>query len=80
VTRLAPTPERVAIARRIATREWTVGHDEEAFANLDPAHRDLIDAGMAILYMPPTRLRLDYWTLTDRGREWLARAEQESQR
>ncbi|MGK5682422.1 hypothetical protein [Actinoplanes sp. URMC 104] len=74
---LEPTPERIAAARRAASREWTVEHDENAYATCGPAMTDLINAGLALLYMPPTRLRLDYWTLTPRGFEWLARAERD---
>lgn len=76
---LEPTPERIAVAKRVATREWTVGHDEAAFSGIETAHRELIDAGMVVLHLPPTRLRLDYWTLTPRGHEWLARAEAATQ-
>jgi hypothetical protein len=77
---LETTPERITMAKRAATREWTVEHDESAYATCGPVMTELINAGLVVLYMPPTRLRLDYWTLTPRGVEWLARAEQESQR
>lgn len=71
MTLLEPTPELLACTRRVATREWTLGPDDSAYPD-DPALRQLIDAGYATVYYPPTRLRDDYWTLTTRGREWLA--------
>lgn len=70
---LDPTPELLAVAWRVATGDWTVGHDEDAFGGMDPDLRLLVDKGYAVLYVPPTRLRLDYWTLTTTGREWLAK-------
>lgn len=70
-----PTPELLAAARRVATGEWTVEHDEDAFGGAEPALRVLLTANLVELYLPPTRLRLDYWTLNTRGREWLASAE-----
>jgi hypothetical protein len=69
---LDPTPELLATARRVATREWTVGPEESAFTDMDPSLRQLVDAGYAVLYMPPaSRLRDDYWTLTWLGEQWL---------
>lgn len=75
---LEPTPDLLAVAQRVASREWTVAHDEDAFTSMDPNLRLLVDAGYAVLYLPPTRLRDDYWTLTDTGREWLAEHAQEA--
>ncbi|MER7280532.1 hypothetical protein ABT369_39445 [Dactylosporangium sp. NPDC000244] len=68
---LEPTPELLACARRVATREWTLGPDDSAYPD-DPALRKLVDASYATVYYPPTRLRDDYWTLTTSGRAWLA--------
>lgn len=39
---------------------------------MDPNLQLLVAANMAVLYFPATRLRDDYWTLTQRGRDWLA--------
>lgn len=73
MTDLEPTPELLATARRVATNGWTVGADEDAYgADMDPHLRQLVDASLAILYYPPTRLRDDYWALTLDGRVWLA--------
>ena len=70
---LEPTPELIAVARRVATREWTVGAEENAFGpDMDPNLRQLTDASYVMLYFPPTRLRDNYWTLTPAGQEWLA--------
>jgi hypothetical protein len=70
---LEPIPDLIAAARRVATREWTVGPEEVAYGpDMDPNLQTLVDASYVVLYFPPTRLRLDYWTLTQRGRDWLA--------
>lgn len=74
---LTPTPGLLAVARRLATGDWTVAHDENPYTDMDPDLRALVDLGYVVLYMPPTRLRLDYWTLTSRGRKWLARHDAE---
>lgn len=71
MTDLTPTPELLAAARRVATREWTVAENEPGYPT-DPHLAQLLDAGLVLLYYPPTRLRDDYWTLTDAGRVWLA--------
>jgi hypothetical protein len=68
---LEPTPELLAVAQRVATREWTVAPDEDAFTGMDPNLRTLVDVGYVELHLPPTRLRDDYWTLTEAGRAWL---------
>lgn len=81
MTDLTPIPELLAAARRVATGDWTVEHNEDAFGpNMDPNLRTLVDAGLAVLYFPPTRLRLDYWTLTATGRAWLATHDKEAGR
>lgn len=73
MTELEPTPDLIVAARRVATREWTVAAEEDAFGpDMDPHLRQLVDASLAMLYFPPTRLRDDYWTLTEAGRVWLA--------
>jgi hypothetical protein len=77
VNDLPPTPELLAAARRVATREWTLSVHDSAYPD-DPALRKLVDAGYATVYYPPTRLREDYWTLTTRGREWLAQHDTEA--
>lgn len=75
---LTPTPELVAVARRVATRTWTVAHDADAFGpDMDPCLRLLVSARLALLHLTPTRLRDDYWTLTDRGEQWLAELDTE---
>lgn len=68
---LEPTPELLAAAGRVATREWTLTEDEPGYTT-DPHLAQLVDAGYVVLYFPPTRLRDDYWTLTATGRAWLA--------
>ena len=68
---LTPTPELIATIRRVATRTWTVAENEPGYPT-DPHLAQLVDAGMVILYYPPTRLRDDYWTLTTSGEDWLA--------
>lgn len=75
---LDPTPSLLAVARRVATREWTVPESEDAYGpGMDPDLRRLVDANYVVLYFPPTRLRDDYWTLTTTGREWLAEHDKE---
>ena len=68
---LTPTPELIATIRRVATRQWTVAENEPGYPT-DPHLAQLVDAGMVILYYPPTRLRSDYWTLTADGERWLS--------
>lgn len=70
ITPLEPTPELLACARRVATRDWVVAEDE--VIDMDAPIGALVTAGYAVIYYPPTRLRPDYWTLTTSGREWLA--------
>ena len=71
---IEPTPELLATARRVATREWTVAAEADAYGpDMDQHLRQLTEAGMVALYFPPTRLRDDYWTLTTTGRKWLAK-------
>lgn len=70
---LTPTPELIAAAERVATREWTVAENEPGYPT-DPHLARLFDAGFVILHYPPTRLRPDYWTLTTNGRKWLEQA------
>lgn len=79
MSELKPTPELIAAARRVATREWTLSPNDSAYPS-DPALQQLVDAGYATVYFPPTRLRDDYWTLTTRGREWLAQHDTEEKR
>lgn len=89
---LEPTAGRIEIAQRAATREWTVGPEGAIEMTTNPVLSDMVVAGLvARFYMVAYRLvrrtrvlglwlEDDYWTLTDAGREWLARAEQESRR
>lgn len=66
-----PTPELVAVAKRVATREWTVAPDDPVYPIADPNLALLVGEGLATLHYPPTRERLDHWTLTCAGRAWL---------
>lgn len=80
VNDLEPTPELIAAAKRVATGTWTAGHRGPAELT-DPALRELVDARLAYLHYTPAFKRADdYWRLSTEGEEWLARAEQESQR
>lgn len=73
---LEPTPELLTAAMRVATREWTLTTDEPGYPT-DPHLAQLVDAGYVVLYFPPTRLRDDYWTLTEAGRAWLTQHDKE---
>lgn len=74
---LTPTPELIATARRVATREWTVAENEPGYPT-DPNLAQLVDAGLVVLWYPPTRHREDYWTLNSRGEQWLAEHDKEA--
>lgn len=74
MTRLKPTPELIAAAQRVATRTWTVAENEPGYPT-DPHLAELFDAGLVVLWYPPTRLRDDHWALTTDGVAWLAAAE-----
>lgn len=76
---LEPTPELIATARGVASRQWTVANNQSAFEDMDPNLRALVDAGYVVLYLPPTRLRDDYWTLTAAGRAWLVEHTRETE-
>lgn len=71
MTDLEPTPELIACARRVATREWELAA-EDPIPN-DPSLLALMDRGYVGVHCRSTRLRLDYLTLTAAGRGWLAR-------
>jgi hypothetical protein len=77
MTGLEPTPELLATARRVATREWTLTVGEPGYPT-DAHLAQLVDAGYVVLYFPPTRLRDDYWTLTATGCAWLAEYDKEN--
>jgi hypothetical protein len=71
---LEPTPELLAAARRVQTGTWTVAENEPGYPT-DPYLAQLFDAGLVLLHYPPTRLRPDYWRLTQDGERWLRDAE-----
>jgi hypothetical protein len=75
MTVLAPTPELLAAARRVASRTWTVGHRGPADLT-DPHLKQLVDARLAYLHYTPAFKRTDdYWRLTVEGEQWLAEHE-----
>jgi hypothetical protein len=81
---LEPTAERVAAAKRAQSREWTFGAEGAGEILRDDVLGDMVVAGLIEprFVTPEQQIagRSDYLGLTARGDEWLARAEQESQR
>lgn len=81
---LEPTPERIAAGKRAQSREWTFGPEGAGEILRNPVLGDMVTAGLIEpRFITPTQQlagRSDYLGLTVRGEEWLARAEQESQR
>ncbi|GGM52560.1 hypothetical protein ACFFX1_55510 [Dactylosporangium sucinum] len=82
ITPLEPTPELLAAARRIAAREWKLGPGDSYDAGVD-AHLLLLSLHrLACLHFATPEALLaggsDRWTLTTKGREWLAEHDPET--
>lgn len=79
MTVLEPTVDRVEAARLATTGNWNI---EKGAVGSDPVLAELLDAGLLVLiYTSHLHARgLDGVRLTGPGVQWLARAEQESER
>lgn len=66
-----PTPDLIAVARRVAARTWTVPGGRSAFKDMDPNLRSLVDAGLARLVIGVHQFTDDYWALSIAGEGWL---------
>ncbi len=78
MTELQPTPELLAVARRVAARDWVLGPNASYAPSADPHLYRLWEARLVTVhYALPSRQQdgtdEDRWTLTAAGREWLAR-------
>lgn len=63
----------VATARRVASRQWTVGCEGAAEMETNAELADLVGRGYARLYFTPAYQRADdYWVLTPEGEQWLS--------
>jgi len=76
ITPLEPTPELLAAARRIAARQWMLGPNDSYDPGADP-HLYLLSLHRLVeLYFATPEALIaggsDRWTLTTKGRKWLA--------
>lgn len=82
--RLDPTPEHLDIARRAATRTWTVGPEGAIEIDTNPHLAQMVTAGLVQLVFTHAHKQVagyeDYWGLTPDGRAWLAEHETEDGR
>lgn len=82
ITPLEPTPELLAAARRIASREWTLGPNDSYDPGADPQLYLLSLYRLVCLHFPtPADLLAggsDRWALTTKGRDWLAEHDPET--
>lgn len=76
---LEPTPERLEAARLAELGNWNV---ERGAEESDPVLMEMLDAGLlTLIYTPQLHAQgLDGVRVVKRGWQWLARADQESQR
>jgi hypothetical protein len=84
MTTLEPTLERIAAAKRAQSKAWSFGPEAAGEILTDETLGEMVVVGLiAPRFVSPTQQiagRNDYLALTLAGEEWLARAEQESQR
>lgn len=81
---LEATPERVEAAKRAQSKEWSFGAEGAGEIMTNETLGEMVVAGLIEprFISPQQQIagRSDYLGLTVRGEEWLARADQESQR
>ena len=81
---LEPTPERIAAARRASGRDWTFGPEGTVEIDHNGVLRVMAGAGLITPHFVTPTAQIngqdDYYRLTEAGREWLSRAEQEPTR